>query len=55
MTRSIINTECSVETIKYATHGFESGSDVTAVNRSMSRQTLKKRIPAVRKNTNDCL
>ena len=55
MTKTVNNTESSVETIKYTTDELESGSGVTAVNRSVSRQTLKKRIPAVTKNTNDCL
>ena len=55
MTKTLINTESYVETIKYTTDEFESGSGLTAVNRSMCRQTLKKRIPAVTKSTNDCL
>ena len=57
MTATLINTESFVETtfIKYITDEFESGSGLTAVNRSMCRQTLKKRIPVVTKNTNDCL
>ena len=60
MTTTVNNTESSVETIKFTadhskTDELESGSVVTTVNRSMCRQTLKKRIPAVTKNTNDCL
>ena len=55
MTATLIKTESFVETIKYTSDEFESGSGLTAVNRSMCRQTLKKRIPVVTKNTNDCL
>ena len=55
MTTTLINTESFVETIKYITDEFESGSGLTAVNISMCRQTLKKRIPAVTKNTSDYL
>ena len=44
-----------METIKYfhTTDECKSGSDLTVVNRSMSRLTLKKRIAAVTKNTTD--
>ena len=55
MTTTLNNTESSVETIKYTSDEFESGSRLAAVNRSMCRQTLKKRVPAITKNTNDCL
>ncbi len=40
----------------HITDEFKSGSDLSAVyvNRSMSRQTLKKCIPSVKKSTTDC-
>ena len=45
----------SIQRGEYTTDEFESGTGLTAVNRSMWRQTLKKRISAVTKSTNDCL
>ena len=55
MPATLINTESFVETIKYTSDEFKSGSDLTAVNRSMYRQTRKRRIPVVTKDTNDSL
>ena len=55
MTATLINTESFVETIKYTSDEFESGSGLTAANRSMYRQTRKRRIPVVTKDTNDSL